>query len=180
MRFILACLLAAFWLGSVAVAHTGATGIIKERMEGMKMLGSAMKTLKANFGAEASYDAKAVAEAARVLQAHSGEALTRRFPEGSLDHPTEALPAIWQDWSRFQELAGQLNAAAESLEALAPSGPDIRAETGGAKGEAAMPAPMAPMAPTEPVKIDSARSAFAAVAATCGACHEKFRKPKNK
>ena len=97
-----------FALPGGLLAHTGATGIVKERMELMKSVGAAMKTLAKMFKGEEPYDADAVRKAATQIQGHGGETMTKLFPEGSLDKPTEALPTIWEDWERFELLAAQL------------------------------------------------------------------------
>ena len=98
-----------------ALAHTGATGIVKERMDGMDALAESMKSLvKMSKSGEIVLDQ--VREAAMVIQSHSGTAMTARFPEGSLPEVSEASPAIWTDWDGFSEISNELRAVAVSLE----------------------------------------------------------------
>jgi len=68
---------------AAALAHGGATGVVKERMEAMMAMGDAVKTVTPMMQGEAEYEAEVMREAARTFQAHSGEALTDLFPEGS-------------------------------------------------------------------------------------------------
>lgn len=101
--------------GAVVLAHGGATGVVKERMDLMEGIGERMKSLSKVFKGEVPYDAATVEEAAAHIRDHGGEKVTALFPEGSLDAPTEALPAIWEDWDRFEELSHQLTAYADAL-----------------------------------------------------------------
>ena len=109
--------------GSIVFAHTGATGIVKERMDGMGVLASAMKTL-GTMAKSGDLDASAIRQASQTIQAHSGEALSIRFPEGSLPHVSEAAPLIWTDWDRFTALSTELHTIAAELEAQAGA-PDL-------------------------------------------------------
>ena len=84
-----AVVLSAAVASGVVLAHGGATGVVKERMELMKDMKGAMKSLSEMFSGEATYDAAQVREAAAVLEAASGESMTRLFPEGSLHMPSE-------------------------------------------------------------------------------------------
>jgi len=99
----------------LVLAHGDATGVVKERMELMKELKGAMKSLSKMFSGEATYDAAKVREAAAVLEAAAGEKLTRLFPQGSLHEPSEAKPEIWQEWQRFQGLADDLGVYSRAL-----------------------------------------------------------------
>ncbi|WP_222223290.1 c-type cytochrome [Marinobacterium arenosum] len=98
-----------------AVAHGGASGVVKERMETMKEMKTSMKSLSAMFSGKAAYDPDEVREAALVLQRNSGDALTRLFPEGSLHKPTEAKEIIWQEWRRFGQMADDLQLFSQAL-----------------------------------------------------------------
>ena len=114
MKHVLA-LLAVTGIAGAALAHTGATGIVKERMDGMGVLAVAMKKLA---GAKNSgvVDANELTAIAQDIQAHSGQALLQRFPEGSLPHVSEASPVIWSDWEGFEAQANLLYEAAVALE----------------------------------------------------------------
>ena len=86
-------------------AHRGATGIVKDRMDAMMSLGSAMKALTAMMRGKQAYDAERVKASAKTIGGHGGESITSLLPEGSLKPPSRATPAIWADWDRFAESA---------------------------------------------------------------------------
>lgn len=109
-------------MAAAALAHSGATGIVKERMEAMKAMGDAVKAVTPMMQGEAEYDADVMRDAARSFQAHSGEAMTELFPEGSNEAPSEAKDLIWSDWERFEELARDLGVYAKGLEGAVGNG----------------------------------------------------------
>ncbi|MCX2725732.1 c-type cytochrome [Roseibium salinum] len=181
-------------LSTFAVAHSGATGVVMERMEKMKMMGDVVKSLSAMMRGETTYDPAAVRKGAAVIRSHSGDALTDLFPEGSLQEVSEAKPAIWSDWQTFSNLADQLGTFAEGLEAAAdnglmaggtPGAPDGQADMmtgsgtmmgGGMTGNGSM---MMGNAPAEMDVADLAQmpadAVFNMTVQTCSACHTKFR-----
>jgi len=99
----------------LAHAHSGATGIVKERMDGMLVLGEALKVLSQESKKD-SPNTDIIRTAAQNLQSHSGAAMTEKFPEGSLDHPTEASPNIWVDFEGFSKSADALFDHSKALE----------------------------------------------------------------
>lgn len=128
-----------------AAAHSGATGVVKERMALMSSLGEAMKAMAAMFKKQIPYDSAALARHAATIS-QGTDAMTGLFPHGSIDKPSKALPAIWDDWPAFEQLTRELNSASARLAEIAPdAGPR------------------------------QARRQFAQVAHTCSACHERFR-----
>ena len=135
---------------SLVHAHSGAKGVVKERMDMMKGMGDAMKAMGPMFKGEAPFDAAVVAEKAAHLAEHAKK-IPEMTPEGSMDHPSEALPIIWEDWDGYVESAEKLAKEGAALQEIASNGAD----------EAA------------------AREKFLAVSKTCGGCHDKFRKPKD-
>lgn len=170
--------------------HGGATGIVKERMDLMGVIGDAMKTLTAMMRGKEPYDAARVRSNARAIAEHGGKRLRDLFPEGSLDHPSEALPAIWTDWERFSALSEQLSGYARALDSAAdnersPAHGDMVAR-GSLMGAGTMePATlmsagmMAAGDPTpEQLAGMSPDAAFMHLTQTCAACHEDFRKEK--
>lgn len=108
---------------SVLDAHSGASGIVMERMEAMALNNDAFETIKAMMTGEIPYDANQVKTHARSIADSSGEAITMLFPGGSLNEPTQALPAIWEDWETFSSLAQELQNRAIALEVEADNGP---------------------------------------------------------
>ncbi len=103
----------------VALAHGGATGIVKERMDLMASVGKSMKTITEMFQGEKPYDPAIIRKAASSIGSHGGEQMTKLFPEGSIQGPSESLPAIWQEWERFSELSVDLTKYANALAAAA-------------------------------------------------------------
>lgn len=183
------------WIASVAVAsigmaawaHNGATGIVKDRMDGMSAMGRVVKELSPMMRGQIPYDADQVRAAADVMILHAGEQMTRLFPEGSGGMPSAALPSVWGEWEEFSDLAEQLQSYAEGMKIGAENGLAKRqagkrfsmigaasASTmgGGMMGAAgAMSVEMLAAMPTD--------AAFTAVAQTCSACHQKFRVKEN-
>lgn len=171
---------------SVVVAHGGATGIVKKRMDFMESMGDAMKEVTAMMRGKQIYDAARLRKLAGTIGDHGGEALTKLFPEGSLDKPTEALPAIWTDWERFSALANRLSDYATALQAAADNErPASAAGTGGGmmQGSGAMMggAMMGGDQAGPSIEHLSAMppdAAYMHLAQVCAACHEDFRKEK--
>ncbi|RVU37971.1 cytochrome c [Hwanghaeella grinnelliae] len=145
--------------GSAAFAHSTATGIVKERMESMKAIGKATKSIVAMMQGKQDYDPTAISAAAASIKEHGGEGLLAKFPKDSLDPPSEALPAIWQDWVTFKTLNEDLRREAALLETVAANGPEGFGTVVTYTDDRAQPA--GPVA-TRLLK-------------TCKSCHDKFR-----
>jgi cytochrome c556 len=123
LKILIGTAVALSMVGSIAaIAHEGATGVVKERMEGMKAIGQQVKIMVPMMKGTLPYDPDQVAKAATIIEGHSGETFTALFPEGSNDKPSEALSDIWEDWSKFMDLANELNAKAGDLKTVAVSG----------------------------------------------------------
>jgi cytochrome c556 len=180
---------------TTALAHGGASGIVKERMEVMKSLGEAMKQLKAMFQKNIPYNADDVRKAAQVLKSHGGDKLTKLFPKGSTHKPSEALPKIWTDWRTFKKLADQLSSYASSLEAAAgnkagmahgammkedakASGNQMMAGNSMMKGGRMMMGGASPN--VEQLKSMPPMASFMKISQTCSSCHTDFRMKKDK
>ncbi len=48
------------------------------------------------------------------------------FPEGSTHAKSRALPAIWDKWTEFERLSGELGAKASNLAEVARAGGDVK------------------------------------------------------
>jgi cytochrome c556 len=103
----------------VASAHNGATGIVGERMMGMMMLGEQVKLLNPAFASGIEPPVEALTQAAGMIRMHAGPNLTKLFPEGSIEPPSEASPAIWERWGEFSGYAQQLAELADELQRAA-------------------------------------------------------------
>ena len=180
-------------LGVAALAHSGATGVVKDRMTAMKEMQEAVKSVAPMMSGSAPYDADAVRRAAETFRRHSGAALTEDFPQGSTQAPSEALPAIWQDWDRFEDLAATLGVMADGLSRAADNGLH---GAGGAMGSDTMMGSGSMMGGSSTMgsgmmmgNVDGgmrmnaaqigqmpADGAFAMTTQVCAACHDRFRK----
>ncbi|MEQ9258282.1 MAG: cytochrome c [Roseovarius sp.] len=109
-------------LAAAALAHSGATGVVKERMDAMEAMSEAIKRIRPMMTGESSYDAAALRAAAETIASEAGATMTEKFPEGSGGHPSETLPRTWEEWDRFTALAEQLEMAATGLGLAAENG----------------------------------------------------------
>lgn len=145
-----ASLLAVAFAGAgVAVSHGGATGVVKERMEAMKDMGSRMKALAAMVRGRTPYDAALAKEAAAAIAAHARD-VPRLFPEGSRHGPSEAVEKIWIEWPQFVDEAKILAARADAFAQQAAS-----ATSGAALGRT-----------------------FGDIGRSCKSCHGRYREKK--
>ena len=102
---------------SQSYAHTGATGVVKERMEKFKQSKASMKAIK---NALRAHDFDTIAAEANLINVWANN-LVDHFPDGSNPPPSEALGLIWDEFEQFKDRAGaqidassQLRAAAEN------------------------------------------------------------------
>ena len=133
---------------TLALAHEGATGVVKERMDLMKRQQKDMKLIGDMAKGKQRFDAVKAAEAARDV-ALTAKKIPDLFPEGSTGHPSDALPAIWKEWDRF---AGD----AEDLESVAN---ELASSLDGGTGQEWKPA-------------------FQKLTDACKSCHQDFRAKK--
>ncbi len=151
---------------TLAFAHSGAMGVVKERMDGMGELGKSIKAIAAQFNSAEEVDVDVIKTAAKVIQNHSGQTMLDQFPEGSHDKPTEARAEIWQDWIRFSALANRLNLQAQGL-AMAAGNP-ISGKLA-IQNDSRILMDYAAMAPDE---------VYTLIGQTCADCHKDFRLKK--
>lgn len=177
---------------TTALAHGGATGIVKERMDAMKAMGEAVKSLSGMMRGETEYDPSQVRADAETIESHAGDALTSLFPEGSTDEPSEAKPEIWSDWEAFEDQANRLQAMASGLSAAADNGLMMEQDgstssmmgtsnSGMMGGGSSMMSGNPMMGGSADVPSGSelasmpADGVFHMVAQTCSSCHTRFR-----
>ncbi len=146
--WIAAATLAVLVASGGVFAHGGAEGVVKERMDLMKALGESMKAVKGQVMGTSEPDRTTITREAAAIATHA-EAITSKFPEGSLEGPSEAKPEIWTRWADFEAAAEDLATAARQLEMTAESGDGPALQAG-----------------------------FAALAKSCGSCHRAFRAKK--
>jgi cytochrome c556 len=98
-------------VSALGLAHEGATGIVKERMDNYSRN---QENLKAIYSHLKQDDLNAIAPLAKEIRDWA-KAMPEYFPEGTDGAPSEASPKIWNDFDGFK-LAAKANAeAADSL-----------------------------------------------------------------
>ena len=144
-RVLAAAALIIAGLATLALAHNGATGVVKERMELMKRQQKDMKLIGDMAKSKTTFDAGKAAEAARDISV-TAKQIHELFPEGSGGHPSDAKPTVWTDWDAFTEKAKALDLSADALAAALddPAGADWK-------------------------------GAFQKLTDACKACHQTFR-----
>ena len=98
--------------------HDHATGIVKERMDGMEAMDKRMTAIESRLKEKRELSAiKTDAEAIAELSSH----VAHLFPPGSTQHPTRARSAIWKNWPDFERRARTMEAASRKLAAADPA-----------------------------------------------------------
>ena len=134
-----------------AASHTGATGIVKERMDNMSSMGKALGAVADMFKGKRKFEPKVVSQTGDILIEHS-KSLVSLFPNTKASRGSvhsEALPAVWEKNDEFLNLVKSLEEKARILKLVAAGG-DLKT-----------------------IKV-----AFGQTAKVCSACHEDFRKKK--
>ncbi len=119
---VLATLMSALSLAAGSLhAHSGATGIVKQRMDVMKAIGQAMKLLGTMAKGKTRIDEGKLRKAAKTIAQHSAkiERLFPDTPQSRKGHLTEATPAIWEKNTEFLKIAGEMTSHAEDLSTAA-------------------------------------------------------------
>ena len=115
-----------------ALAHSGATGIVKERMDMFKKNQNNLKAIKSHIRSENYESIVKLADEIRDWAVKMPE----YFPEGSNEKPSEASPAIWLDFDGFKNAAIKNETTAKQLIAAAKA-EDQKAVVDGFKAVAA-------------------------------------------
>ena len=95
----------------LAYAHSGATGIVKERMDFFTQSKNNLKAIKTHFR---NGDLDAIVLLAKQIRDWA-EKMPAYFPAGSDGKPSEASPQIWLDFSGFERAANANYQAANQL-----------------------------------------------------------------
>lgn len=134
-------------LNKAALAHKGATGIVKQRMDAMRVLKNEVKIIDDMLAGKKYLSFKRLQHVLSKIKANSGAAMLKLFPEGSHEKPSEADPVIWKSWADFTAVAG-----------------DLETMTG----------QFADSIKTKPTK-DVVKANYLKLRATCKTCHDRFR-----
>ncbi|RED12017.1 c-type cytochrome [Pontivivens insulae] len=113
MRLIHYAMIAALAAAPVQ-AHSGATGIVKTRMDAMKEMREAMRGLGMMTRGMMPYDAELQARAVDILLTHAPE-IEDWFPEESLGGDSEALPLIAVERDAFNAIAVEFENSSRAL-----------------------------------------------------------------
>jgi len=106
-------------IGSTALAHEGATGIVKQRMDEMEHVGRVVKRI--NERVKSKRGLVDIARDAEEIRAAAAR-IPSLFPPGSRDGHSDAKPAVWARWPEFEAASRTLEQEAEKLAAAARSG----------------------------------------------------------
>ena len=119
-RYVMSIALTVATLGGLgsALAHSGATGIVKERMDMFKRSQKNLKAIKSHIRGE---DYGSIAKLADEIREWAVK-MPEYFPEGSNVKPSEASPKIWEDFSGFKIAAMKNETATKKLVAAAVAG----------------------------------------------------------
>jgi len=164
-------------LSSNVLAHGGATGIVKERMDQMVDMKHAMKAVAPMFRGKLPYDAEQVRKSAAIIESVAGSAMTDKFPEGSMGHGTDAKVNIWQEWDKFQSLSDDLKRYSKALGEASERREKVAAKPASMMGGSSMMGAAKP-AVDQPLSELSADRLFKMVTDSCSSCHRRFREDK--
>ncbi|MCF6302988.1 MAG: cytochrome c [Devosiaceae bacterium] len=185
-----------------AIPHSGATGVVKQRMDGMVMLGNQLKLLNPMFSGISPLDLNIAKSASDIIAQHGGSAMSELFPKDSISGPSEAVPAIWVRWNEFEKLAMDMEAYAKELSAsleyaaltpvaVEPNMPEkpelsewekldtdllLGVKTWAQRQNELAQVDQSAPAPDAPAVQRSPQAVYADVSATCAACHQTFRR----
>lgn len=99
-------------LATLGYAHTGVQNpAVMARMDGMKAIGDAMKTISAMAKGEVAFDAATARAAAAQVARHAAQT-PDLFEAEETDPKSEALPAIWDNFADFTAKAQDTERAA--------------------------------------------------------------------
>jgi cytochrome c556 len=147
MGLIIGCLFVAWQVSAHEHKEDLPAGPIRDRHALMEEIGDHAKKIG---GALKQGTTEGVAAEADGISVEAKK-INALFPKGSTDPKSRALPAIWENWDKFVELAKQLETTSQSLSSAAAASDD------------------------EDLKEKSQK-----VFATCKSCHDQFRKPEEK
>jgi cytochrome c556 len=102
-------------------AHTVENPAVQKRMDVMKEIKGAMGVLGGMAKGAIAFDAAAAGAAQNTLIEQSGM-VASTFEANETDPKSEALPAIWENWDAFIEMADDLSFAAEGLDTASLDG----------------------------------------------------------
>ena len=178
----------AVWLGVTAAASdpgpSAAASVpapVDQRQKRMRAVAEAAKLIAGMFEDKRPYEGAAMLDAADTIARFSGATLVVAFPDGTLDRPSSALPAIAEKRKTFAGIANDLERLARDLAVAVRKSPDVLGDDMRMGSDIVSMNPLfsarrktaAPAAGTIP-----AEHLFHMMLQTCTSCHAKFRRPK--
>ena len=103
---------------TAVMAHQGATGVVKQRMDAMSDIAANLKSVNQMLRGSLDYDAESVRNAMQAISDHAAM-LPHQFPEGTDAAPSEAAPSIWTDPDGFNAIFSELEMSAAELVTMA-------------------------------------------------------------
>ena len=151
--FILTLTIVAAIIAGSVFAHSGAKGVVKQRMDAMADMGDKSKIVADMMKGKIEYTPAAIIDAADAFVMH-GENMAEFFPdtkESRTGSKTEALPKIWDEWDDFSDMVTEFIERSKALQDFAANTED--------KTEL--------------------KKAFFKTTKSCSGCHKRFRVQKN-
>src|SRR3954452_11710383 len=122
--------------------HSKVTGVVRERMDAMEEMGRRMKSITNRVRSKDML--ASVPEDAKVIKVLATKIIAL-FPQGTMQPPTDATPAIWKDFGDFESKAKALEREAAKLSEM------------------------------KVAEARALATQVAAVRETCSGCHERYR-----
>ncbi len=103
--------------GSAILAHEGATGIVKQRMDEMEHVGRVVKRINERLKSK-----RGLADIAREAEEIRAAAtrIPSLFPAGSRDGHSDAKSAVWARWPEFEAASRALADESEKASRCCP------------------------------------------------------------
>lgn len=102
-------------IATSALAHTGATGIVLERMESMKEMNEATKALALIRTGALPFEPELLARVTNLI-ASNADLIPAQYPDDSFASPSEAMPSIAANRADFDARAIALADLARSIQ----------------------------------------------------------------
>lgn len=106
--------------------HSGATGVVKARMDSMAQIKEGMKALGTMATGKMAFDPAQAIAAAGLIEEHANR-ITALFQEKDVSAPSEARNAIWTNWDDFVTQAETLAKAANKAKSKSVTLSGLRA-----------------------------------------------------
>lgn len=132
-----------------SIAHQGAKGVVKERMEIMTAISKNLKIAVQMLRKKIPFDAQAISKVSTSIAEHARQ-IPKLFPEGSGGKPSEVRPRVWKEWDEFVKMSKNMEKYAEELSAKSRSAKSLA----------------------------DLKPEFKKLITTCRSCHAKFRQKK--